>query len=97
MAVSDKTLSCVACGSDFQFTSGEQEFYANKGYTKEPRRCPRCRETRKAKHAGPRQISREMHPAVCAQCGMDTIVPFRPQGDRPVYCTDCFNQNRASG
>jgi CxxC-x17-CxxC domain-containing protein len=35
-----------------------------------------------------------MHPAVCAQCGNDTMVPFRPRGDRPVYCSDCFSQMR---
>ncbi|MFB3097169.1 MAG: CxxC-x17-CxxC domain-containing protein [Dehalococcoidia bacterium] len=22
------------------------------------------------------------------------MVPFRPRGDRPVYCSDCFSQNR---
>jgi CxxC-x17-CxxC domain-containing protein len=32
-----------------------------------------------------------MHPAVCAQCGKDTTVPFRPRGDKPVYCSDCFS------
>ena len=40
---------------------------------------------------------REMHPAVCAQCGKDTEVPFRPRGDRPVYCSDCYSQQRDSG
>ena len=37
---------------------------------------------------------REMHPAVCAQCGIDTEVPFLPRGDRPVYCSDCFSAMR---
>ena len=35
---------------------------------------------------------REMHPAVCAECGKDTMVPFRPRGDRPVYCSDCYSR-----
>jgi CxxC-x17-CxxC domain-containing protein len=39
---------------------------------------------------------REMHDAVCAQCGKDTQVPFRPSGDRPVYCSDCFSKQPAS-
>ena len=39
---------------------------------------------------------REMHDAVCAQCGKDTQVPFRPSGDRPVYCGDCFSKQPAS-
>lgn len=33
---------------------------------------------------------REMFKAVCAECGKPCEVPFRPSGDRPVYCKDCF-------
>ena len=36
--------------------------------------------------------AREMHPVVCADCGKDTTVPFRPRSDRPVYCRDCFTK-----
>jgi CxxC-x17-CxxC domain-containing protein len=39
---------------------------------------------------------REMHPATCAQCGKETEVPFRPSGDRPVYCSDCFSKRPAT-
>lgn len=34
----------------------------------------------------------QMHNAVCANCGKDCEVPFRPTGDRPVYCSDCFEK-----
>ena len=37
---------------------------------------------------------REMFDAVCARCGKDTQVPFRPTGARPVYCSDCFRLMR---
>ena len=37
---------------------------------------------------------REMFSVVCASCGNDATVPFRPSGDRPVYCSDCFNRMR---
>jgi len=99
MAISDKSLTCVECGSAFTFTVGEQEFFASKGFTNEPTRCPDCRRARRSQQrggfgggggpggGGPR----EMHPAVCAQCGTDTMVPFRPRGDKPVYCSDCFS------
>lgn len=33
---------------------------------------------------------REMFKATCAECGRPCEVPFRPSGDRPVYCKDCF-------
>ena len=43
----DKTLTCCECGAEFVFTASEQEFYAEKGFTNEPRRCPNCRQARK--------------------------------------------------
>ncbi len=39
---------------------------------------------------------RQMYPAVCAQCGKETEVPFKPSGDRPVYCSDCYRQQNPS-
>ena len=44
----DKTLVCVDCQQEFVFTAGEQEFYAEKGFENEPKRCPACRKARKA-------------------------------------------------
>ncbi len=38
---------------------------------------------------------REMHPAVCAECGADTMVPFLPRNDKPVYCSSCYDKVRA--
>jgi CxxC-x17-CxxC domain-containing protein len=35
---------------------------------------------------GPRQ----MFPATCGSCGQSCEVPFRPSGDRPVLCSNCF-------
>ena len=32
----------------------------------------------------------QMHPAVCSNCGKDCEVPFRPTGDRSIYCSNCF-------
>ncbi|MBI4991146.1 hypothetical protein HZB96_03570 [Candidatus Gottesmanbacteria bacterium] len=37
---------------------------------------------------------REMHRATCGECGKDCEVPFRPSGDRPVYCSNCFEKRR---
>lgn len=33
-----------------------------------------------------------MHDAVCDDCGNDCKVPFRPSGDKPIYCSDCFEK-----
>ncbi len=36
---------------------------------------------------------REKHKAVCDECGKDCVVPFRPSGNKPVFCSDCFEKN----
>jgi len=34
-----------------------------------------------------------MHQAICSECGKECEVPFRPTGDRPVFCTACFEKH----
>lgn len=87
----DKYLVCKDCGEEFLFSASEQEFYAEKGFENEPGRCPECRRARKQQRNGG---NRQMFPAVCAQCGKETTVPFEPSGDRPVYCRECFQAKR---
>ena len=82
----DKTLICKECGNEFVFTAGEQEFYAEKGFENEPQRCKACRDARR----NAQRPEREMFTAVCASCGQEAKVPFRPREDRPVYCSECF-------
>ncbi len=90
----DKTLTCKECGQDFVFTAREQEFFASKGFANEPGRCPACRSARKQRGGESHQRSREMYDAICSSCGAATQVPFRPSGDKPVYCRDCFQARR---
>ena len=39
---------------------------------------------------------REMHTTTCSSCGREAKVPFVPRGDKPVYCSDCFQSQRSS-
>jgi CxxC-x17-CxxC domain-containing protein len=111
----DIVLTCRDCGQDFTFTSGEQDFYASRGFS-EPSRCADCRAARKAQRDGGSYDSygssssygagggggggyssrgrgqREMFSATCSSCGKEAQVPFQPSGDKPVYCSDCFQQ-----
>jgi CxxC-x17-CxxC domain-containing protein len=118
MSYADKNITCRDCGTSFVFTAGEQEFYAQKGFTNEPTRCPSCRQARKSGGGGGGRDSygggrdsygggrsgggfggggaREMHTTTCASCGGAAQVPFVPRGDKPVYCSDCFQQQRRS-
>ncbi len=41
-----------------------------------------------------RSEPREMHKATCAECGNECEVPFKPSGDKPVYCKECFQKHR---
>jgi CxxC-x17-CxxC domain-containing protein len=38
--------------------------------------------------------ARQMYAVVCYDCGKDTEIPFKPSGDRPVYCQECFAKRR---
>ncbi|MCD6229618.1 MAG: DNA-directed RNA polymerase [Candidatus Diapherotrites archaeon] len=37
---------------------------------------------------------REMHKAICSECGNECEVPFKPVDGRPVYCRDCYQKRR---
>lgn len=88
----DKSLICKDCGKEFVFTAGEQEFYAEKGFQNEPARCKDCRGLKKSQFRGnSEKRERQMFDAVCAECGKEAKVPFKPRLDRPVYCSECFS------
>ncbi len=107
MSYADKTLTCRDCGQPFTFTEGEQEFFAQKGFTNEPGRCPECRSSRRNDrrggtsydsdrgYGGDQRGSRQMYETTCAQCGGVAQVPFQPRTDKPVYCSSCFEQQRS--
>jgi CxxC-x17-CxxC domain-containing protein len=40
---------------------------------------------------------RQMFRAVCSNCGKNCEVPFHPTGDKPVYCSECFEQRKFGG
>jgi CxxC-x17-CxxC domain-containing protein len=92
MGYADKIIECADCGASFTFSASEQEFFANKGYTNEPKRCPQCRQANRQQRRGSSSgyQPRQMYDVVCASCGKETQVPFEPRNGRPVYCSDCY-------
>jgi CxxC-x17-CxxC domain-containing protein len=106
----DRTLTCVDCGVDFIHSAADQEYYSQKGFASDPKRCTSCRASRRAAReggydvreiGGPRgyersveRPDREYFAVVCSSCGNQAQVPFRPRMDRPVYCSDCFRTVR---
>ena len=108
----DTTLTCRDCGQAFTFTTGEQDFYASRGFS-EPSRCADCRAARKQQREGgggsystyggsssgysSGRAEREMFSATCSSCGQEARVPFQPSNDKPVYCSSCFQQRGGGG
>ena len=86
----DKTLICKECGKEFVFTAGEQEFYAEKGFENEPKKCKACRDARKGSGRSTSNGPTEYYEATCAACGGVAKLKFKPREDRPVYCSECF-------
>lgn len=37
-----------------------------------------------------------MHKTICSNCGKECEVPFKPNGSKPVFCRECFQNNRSS-
>ncbi|MBI2853429.1 MAG: zinc-ribbon domain containing protein [Chloroflexi bacterium] len=108
MSFTDKTLQCCDCNATFTFSASEQELFANKGYTNDPKACPTCRAARRTQRGdnggsmgyrgsnsmGYQGTQRQMFPATCATCGQATQVPFEPRTARPVYCSNCYSKVR---
>src|SRR5258707_4692509 len=90
----DRTLTCRDCGQDFTFTVGEQEFYASRGLTNLPGRCPECRAARRSGggrgqcySARPRAEKISDTPA---HCGKPTTATNFPPVERPAAFNECF-------
>jgi CxxC-x17-CxxC domain-containing protein len=104
----DRTMTCVDCGVEFVHSAADQEYYAQKGFTSDPKRCASCRAYRRATRdsssddrasGAPRgyeraedRSPREYFVAICTSCGNQAQVPFKPRMDKPVYCSDCYRQ-----
>ncbi len=108
MPFEDKTIQCAQCDDSFVHSADDQARYAERGFTNEPKRCPKCRAQRRGQGGaggggggggvggGGQGGPREVFEAVCAECGVTTTVPFKPTQDRPVYCRDCYRSKRGN-
>ena len=108
----DRTLICVDCGAPFIHSAADQEFYAERQFSSDPKRCTSCRASRRATRdtggdvrdiGGPRgyerggdRVQREYFAVICSKCGNAAQVPFKPRQDKPVYCSDCFRDVQAA-
>ena len=94
--LADTEILCIDCGEYFVWSSGEQQFFRDKGLVNPPKRCKTCKQAKNerlaaitaAQAAGVKQrIEVAVH---CASCNSYTTVPFYPSQGRPVFCRSCF-------
>jgi CxxC-x17-CxxC domain-containing protein len=100
MVFSDRNLTCQDCGDTFIFSADDQSYHEQRGFNNEPKRCNNCRQQRRNNFGGGRTGGggggeRVQHTVTCSECGNEASVPFKPRGDRPVYCSDCFRNQRS--
>ena len=96
----DLQLTCSDCGQNFTFSSEDQAFFRERGYST-PKRCKPCRQAKKNEQGGGggggggyRSAPAQGTSVICSGCGQQTTVPFEPRGDRPVFCRDCYQAQK---
>ncbi len=88
MEFKDRTLTCVDCAEAFIFSADEQLFFSQKQFVNDPKHCKKCKAKRAVRSTrGCRETQ-----ILCAACGIQSTVPFRPVQSRPVLCRACFQQ-----
>ena len=88
----DRELVCRDCNATFLFSAGEQDFFRKKGLSNEPKRCPNCRLSLRArKRAEAGEPTQKLTEVRCSRCNAPTKVPFEPKGYKPVYCVICLH------
>ena len=90
---------CSKCGNDcevpFRPTSGKPVYCSN-CFDRNVERNNGGSDSHSSREWSSRSEDRQMFDAVCDNCGKDCKVPFQPRGDKPIYCSNCF-ETRSSG
>src|SRR5947207_14437321 len=95
MEFQDRILRCLDCATEFIWTAGEQQFFADKNFKNEPKRCKGCkskRASRPASAGAPREPVETL--TTCSAGGKETTVPFKPTQRRPLFCKECAQSRK---
>jgi len=52
---------------------------------------------RQGSYGGGRNTRTTMHRATCDKCNASCELPFKPNGSKPVYCSNCFEKQGSGG
>ena len=85
----DNKAVCSVCSKEFEISEEEKDIYFRMEFSNAPRRCRICRGAEGALKSAvkPEKI---MYNAICDKCGKEAQLPFKPSGDKPVFCKVCF-------
>ena len=93
-----KTDRPVYCSDCFRQNkpqdSGSDRYSRNDRESRYSRNDRESRYSRNDRSSRSRDDRKESATVTCADCGTECQVPFVPKTDRPVYCSDCFRQNK---
>ncbi|HBR80767.1 MAG: hypothetical protein UX09_C0040G0010 [Candidatus Uhrbacteria bacterium GW2011_GWE2_45_35] len=87
--------TCSECGESCELPfrpSGERPVFCSNCFAKQNDDGGRPSNFGGDRHERPRFEDRQMHDATCTKCGADCQVPFRPTGDKEIFCNDCFSE-----
>ena len=90
--------TCASCGQKCEVPfrpTGERPVYCSACFDKSGRGDRDSRPGNK-RFDRPSFGDRPKFQAVCDKCGKKCEVPFRPTGDKPIYCDDCFDKGGTS-
>ena len=98
MEFQDRILRCVDCGAEFIWTAGEQQFFADKNFKNEPKRCKTCKGKRASRPAGGRWPANGWKRVTSVRpAARKRPCRFRPTQGRPVFCKECFQSRKFAG
>ena len=84
---------CSGCGKDCEVPfrpTGEKPVFCSNCFGKKDNSGNSRFEKRDSSR--PNFMDKQMYSAVCDKCGRDCEVPFRPTGEKPVFCSNCFGK-----
>src|SRR5438445_7674882 len=98
MEFQDRILRCVDCATEFVWTAGEQQFFADKNFKNEPKRCKACKSKRASRPAGA-AVARERveTQTTCSACGKETTVPSSRRRGVPCSAKSASSPGNSPG
>lgn len=96
MAKMQQQLVILEKKIDSLISQSSEKPFKGEQYSKPFQRFDQFRRHEK-RDQGSSYSERRFTQAICANCHKECEVPFKPAGDRPVYCKDCFSRRKQEG